>query len=66
MPDAIWQTAKMRAEPRVQLMIDLGAQLGLRRAEIAAVHRKDVIPDFDGWALDRMERVAANASCRST
>lgn len=50
-PDAVWKAARAAAEPRVQLMIDLAAQLGMRRAEIAAVHRNDVIQDLVGWSL---------------
>lgn len=50
-PEAVWRADRESADSRVRLMIDLGAQLGLRRAEIASVHRKDVIPYADGWAL---------------
>lgn len=49
--EAAWRAARDAADVRVRLMIDLGAQLGLRRAEIAAVHRKDVVGDGNGWAL---------------
>lgn len=49
--EAVWRTDRESADARVRLMIDLGAQLGLRRAEIAAVHRKDVVADGTGWAL---------------
>jgi len=50
-PDEVWKAARAASEPRVQLMIDLGAQLGLRRAEIAGVHRDDLIQDLVGWSL---------------
>lgn len=46
-----WRDAREAASPRVQLMMDLGARLGMRRGEIAAVHRRDVVPYGDGWAL---------------
>lgn len=49
--DEKWLAAREAADFRVRLMIDLGAQLGLRRAEIAAVHRDDVVPVRNGWAL---------------
>ena len=50
-PDEDWLAARAAAEPRVALMIDLAAQLGLRRAEIAQVHRDDVIDDLVGKSL---------------
>lgn len=39
------------ADPRVQLMIDLGARQGLRRCEIVAVHSRDLRRDLLGWSL---------------
>lgn len=50
-PDEEWQAARAAATPRVALMIDLAAQLGLRRAEIAQIHRDDVINDLVGKSL---------------
>lgn len=38
-------------DPRVQLMIDLGARQGLRRCEIIAVHSRDLRRDLVGWSL---------------
>lgn len=38
-------------DPRVQLMVDLGARQGLRRAEIAVIHSRDVVPDLIGFSL---------------
>ena len=49
--ESAWRAARDAADSRVGLMIDLGAKLGLRRAEIAAVHRNDVVADGKGWAL---------------
>lgn len=43
--------ALSRADDRERLMVMLGAQAGLRRAEIAAVHTRDVVEDLDGWSL---------------
>lgn len=50
-PDSEWKAARSRSEPRVALMIDLAAQMGLRRAEIAQVHRDDIIEDLLGCSL---------------
>lgn len=44
-PDAIYRDALAAATPRVRLMLQLGAVLGLRRGEIAALRREDVLPD---------------------
>lgn len=48
--DAI-SRALRTAEPRVQLMIRLGAEAGLRRGEIAQVHTDDLRRDLSGWSL---------------
>lgn len=37
--------------PREALMLRLGAELGLRRAEVAQVHRRDLVLHEDGWWL---------------
>lgn len=50
-PDEIWLSDRELTDARCQLIMDLGAELGLRRAEIAIVHRRDVIPYGDGWGL---------------
>lgn len=41
-PDAVWVAAIAGADPRVRLMLRLAAKAGLRRAEIARVHRRDL------------------------
>ncbi|BBY67570.1 integrase [Mycolicibacterium helvum] len=41
-PDAAWSAAIAAADPRVGLMLRLGAEAGLRRAEISRVHRRDL------------------------
>jgi integrase/recombinase XerC len=41
-PDAAWAAAIAVADPRVTLMLRLAAEAGLRRAEIARVHTRDV------------------------
>lgn len=39
------------ADPRAALILRLGAELGLRRAEIARIHASDLTPDLMGWSL---------------
>jgi integrase len=43
--------AILRATPRVQLMIRLQASAGLRRAEVARVHTRDILTDPGGHSL---------------
>lgn len=50
-PEAVVSDALRLAEPRVRLMVALGAQAGLRCREIALVHRRDVERDILGWSL---------------
>lgn len=50
-PEEVLADAVRRADPRVRLMLRLAAHAGLRRAEIAAVHTRDVFEDLDGWSL---------------
>lgn len=49
--DTAWRRTLMMCDPRTALIIELGARLGLRRAEIAAVHSHDVTQDLVGWTL---------------
>ncbi len=51
-PDRVYNPAVATATPRVALMLELGAELGLRRAEIAVIHvGRDLILDDDGYSL---------------
>ncbi|WP_231992692.1 tyrosine-type recombinase/integrase [Mycobacterium sp. 1164985.4] len=50
-PDAVWIAAIAAAGPRVRLMLRLAAEAGLRRAEIARVHRRDLTRGPTGAAL---------------
>lgn len=50
-PEDVLAAAVRCADPRVRLMLRLGAHAGLRRAEIASVHTRDVFEDLDGWSL---------------
>lgn len=50
-PDAVYVRALATATPRERLMVRLGAEIGLRRAEVAQVHSGDLFADLDGWSL---------------
>lgn len=51
-PDRIYRPALEAAAPRERLMLRLGAELGMRRAEIAVVHvGRDLSEDDEGWWL---------------
>lgn len=49
--DRAWQEAMVSATPREALMLRLAAECGLRRAEVANVHTKDVIEEINGAQL---------------
>lgn len=42
-PDAVWREARVTADPRTLLMLNLAALAGLRRAEIAGLHTDDLV-----------------------
>lgn len=50
-PDSVWRDAIAAADPRVTVMLRLAAEAGLRRAEVAQVHTRDLIDDGHGAAL---------------
>jgi integrase/recombinase XerC len=50
-PDAVYKHALARSTPRERLMLRLGAEIGLRRAEVAVVHSDDLSQDLVGWSL---------------
>lgn len=50
-PEAIYATAKMDADSRTLLILRLAGELGMRRAEIAQVHTRDLVADLVGWSL---------------
>lgn len=50
-PDRVYQEALMAAGPREMLMLRLAAELGLRRAEVAQVHTRDLMEDLVGHSL---------------
>ncbi len=50
-PDRVYRAALAAADPRTRIMLRLAAECGLRRAEVAQVHIRDLVEDFDGWVL---------------
>lgn len=50
-PEWLWKELVTTTGPRELLMIRLAGEAGLRREEIAKVHRDDVMWDGSGWAL---------------
>lgn len=50
-PDEAYRLALAKADKRSRLMVRLAAELGLRRAEVATVHSRNIIDDLDGYSL---------------
>lgn len=50
-PDQAYRHALMQARPRERLMLRLSAEMGLRRAEVARIHGRDIEDDLGGWSL---------------
>lgn len=50
-PDRVWRESLMRAHPRTMIMLRLAAEAGMRRAEVAQVHTRDLLEGFDGYQL---------------
>lgn len=50
-PDHAYIVALTAATRRERLMLRLGAELGLRRGEVAQVHSRDLFEDLTGWSL---------------
>lgn len=50
-PDRVWREALLAADPRLKLVLRLAAECGLRRAEVAQVHARDLIDGVDGTQL---------------
>ncbi len=50
-PDDVYSAALDAATPRVQLVLRLAAEMGMRRAEIAVVHHRDLIHEAGGYSL---------------
>lgn len=50
-PDTAWEALLALAGQRERLMARLACEAGLRRAEVARVHRDDIFHEADGWSL---------------
>lgn len=50
-PDRAYQEALMAAKPREKVMLRLAAEVGMRRAEVAQVHSRDLMEDMVGHSL---------------
>lgn len=50
-PDQVYHEALMAASPRERLMLRLAAEVGLRRAEVAQIHTRDLMEDMVGHSL---------------
>ena len=50
-PDDVWRELLAAAPPRERMMARLAGEAGMRRAEVAICHRRDLLRDVTGWAL---------------
>lgn len=50
-PEHVYEAALLAADERGRLILRLAAEAGLRRAEIAVIHSRDIIRDFYGASL---------------
>ena len=50
-PEIAYREALLRARPRERVILRLAAEAGLRRAEVARVHSRDLVDDLDGSSL---------------
>lgn len=50
-PESVYRLAVRRADDRVELMVLLASQAGLRRGEIARAHTGDLVDDAHGYSL---------------
>jgi integrase len=64
-PDHAWRTALLAADTRTTLMLRLAAEAGLRRAEVAQVHTRDLLEGVDGRSSSCTARAKSSAPCRS-
>lgn len=51
LPDHLYREALARADTRERVMLRLAGDHGLRRAEVAQVHSRDLMQDLMGWTL---------------
>jgi integrase/recombinase XerC len=50
-PDRAYSIALAAASPLHRLMVRLSAEVGMRRAEVAQAHTRDLVEDLEGWSL---------------
>ena len=50
-PEQVYRDALTKADARTRLLLRLGAEVGLRRAEIAQIHARDIFLDLYGYSL---------------
>ncbi len=50
-PDWVYSAALLKADKRGMIILRLGAEIGLRRGEIAVAHSRDIIEDLAGHSL---------------
>lgn len=50
-PEDVYERALSRADERLRLILRLAHDAGLRRAEIAVIHSRDLFQDLTGWSL---------------
>lgn len=50
-PDHVWTALLEAAPPRERMMARLAGEVGMRRAEVACCHRRDLFADLAGWML---------------
>lgn len=48
---SVYRQALAEAPERERLILRLAAECGMRRAEVAQVHRNDLVEDLDGWSI---------------
>ena len=50
-PERVYRSTLAAADDRLAVILRLAAEMGLRRAEIAQVHQRDLVEDLAGWSL---------------
>lgn len=50
-PDHAYRVALAAADERERLILRLGAEVGMRRAEVAQAHSRDLVEDLTGWSI---------------
>lgn len=50
-PDRVQADAMAHADERTRLILRCAGEAGLRRAEVAVIHRDDLVEDLGGWSL---------------